>query len=134
LPTEAEWEYACRARTRTRYSFVYDEASSGEFGWFDGNSKGRTHPVGARRPNGFGLFDMHGNVWEWCWDWNGEGYYDESPSDDPRGPGLGLVRVYRGGCWSLGPRFARSAIREGLPPRDRTGATGFRLARGQSGR
>ncbi len=144
LPTEAEWEYACRANapTVTRYSFGDDPASMGEFAWYQGNSGGRTHPVGWKRPNDFGLFDMHGNVWEWCWDPYGEGYYQESREDDPRGRLDGAaVRVIRGGCsgvydlrgWYAGPHQARSAFRWSLPV-IRNGSLGFRVARVQSGR
>ena len=88
----------------TRYSFGDDAASLGEFGWYNGNSDGRTHVVGEKRPNGFGLFDMHGNVWEWCWDGFGEGYYKGSPPDDPRGVGGAANRVCRGGGWCSSPR------------------------------
>ncbi len=84
LPTEAEWEYACRARTKTRWSFGDGDASATEFGWFDGTSDNRTHPVGEKRPNGFGLFDMHGNVREWCWDSFDVMYYGKSTMVDPR--------------------------------------------------
>jgi formylglycine-generating enzyme required for sulfatase activity len=134
LPTEAEWEYACRARTRTRYSFGDDQASLGEYGWFDGNSGLRTHPVGERRPNGFGLYDMHGNVWEWCWDGIDAGFYGKSPADDPRGPYRASDRVDRGGGWGSEPSLARSAYREGVAPEFWAFVLGFRLARGQSGR
>ncbi len=134
LPTEAEWEYACRARTTTRYSFGDEDASANEFAWFDGNSGGRTHPVGEKRPNGFGLFDMHGNAWEWCWDWYGGGYYGNSPAEDPRGPDAGPSRVYRGGGWSRGPHYAQSASRYGNVPGPRHGYLGFRVARGQAAR
>jgi formylglycine-generating enzyme required for sulfatase activity len=134
LPTEAEWEYACRANapTVTRYSFGNDAASLGEFAWYKGNSGRKTHPVGETRPNGFGLFDMHGNVWEWCWDGYGEGYYKESREDDPRGSDGAANRVLRGGAWDFGPQGERSAFRL-----QRAGGyltRGFRVARGQSGR
>ena len=135
LPTEAEWEYACRANapTVTRYSFGDDEASLGEFAWYKGNSGGKTHPVGEKRPNGFGLFDMHGNVCEWCWDGYGEGYYKESREDDPRGLDGAAARVRRGGSWHGGPRYARSADRMGLRPVGWLSRLGFRVARSQAG-
>jgi formylglycine-generating enzyme required for sulfatase activity len=132
LPTEAEWEYASRGGTTTRYSFGDDEASSGEFGWFGGfggNSGDRTHPVGEKRPNPFGLFDMHGNVYEWCWDWYGGKL---AGGLDPRGPDSASVRVARGGGWNGEPRDARSAYRFRLAPDDRFISLGFRLARVQS--
>jgi len=134
LPTEAEWEYACRAGTATRYSFGDDEASLGEFSWFSGNSDDRTHEVGQKRANGFGLHDMHGNVWEWCWDWYSADYYKEPPVDDPRGPSQASGRVIRGGGWDGRPRCVRSAYRYGDAPVDRGYDLGFRVARVQSGR
>ncbi|MGO9272860.1 MAG: formylglycine-generating enzyme family protein [Terriglobia bacterium] len=133
LPTEAEWEYACRAGTATRYFFGDDEASLGEFCWFGGNSDLRTHEVGQKRANGNGLHDMHGNVWEWCWDWYSADYYKESPVDDPRGPSQVSRRVVRGGCWVNFSRSVRSAIRYGYAPDGRNFNLGFRVARVQSG-
>jgi formylglycine-generating enzyme required for sulfatase activity len=134
LPTEAEWEYACRANTTTRYSFGDNEASLGEHGWYGGNSGSRTHPVGRKHPNAFGLFDMHGNVWEWCWDGYDEGYYNQSPLDDPQGPSGASGRVLRGAAFGGGPRICRSACRFWNPPENRDNNWGFRLALGQSGR
>jgi formylglycine-generating enzyme required for sulfatase activity len=136
LPTEAEWEYACRANASrpTRYSFGDNAVELGVHGWFDGNSEHRTHGVGQKRPNGFALYDMHGNVWEWCWDWCGEGYDNQLAADDPTGATQGLFRVFRGGCWSNGPRSARSAARARFSPGIRANDLGFRLALSQSGR
>ncbi len=134
LPTEAEWEYACRANSRTQYSFGNTPAGLGEHGWYAGNSDGQTHPVGQKRPNAFGLFDMHGNVWEWCWDGYGERYYQESPVDDPTGPGHTAYRVFRGGSWDFEPPLVRAAIRRGNVPGYRNSYLGFRAARVQSGR
>jgi formylglycine-generating enzyme required for sulfatase activity len=136
LPTEAEWEYACRANapTVTRYSFGDAAASLGRFAWYGANSDAIAHRLGEKRPNGFGLFDMHGNVREWCWDGYGESYYKESSADDPMGLDGASAAVFRGGGWSSVPRFARAADRDWEEPGYRYGFLGFRLAQVQSGR
>jgi formylglycine-generating enzyme required for sulfatase activity len=128
LPTEAEWEYACRAGSTTRYSFGNDPAGLADHGWFAGNSGRMTHPVGQKGANGFGLHDMHGNVWEWCWDGYHDSSYKESPADDPIGSPLTAHRVVRGGSWSTYPRLCRSAFRFGGTSANRGSALGFRLA------
>jgi sulfatase modifying factor 1 len=99
LPTEAEWEYACRAGSRSRYFFGDDAAKAPQYAWLKPHSVGRTHPVGQKLPNAWGLHDMLGNVWEWCNDWYRADYYQESPRDNPRGPATGTQRVLRGGAW-----------------------------------
>jgi formylglycine-generating enzyme required for sulfatase activity len=131
LPTEAEWEYACRAGSTTKWSFGDDEAQLGDYGWFNGNSGFHTHPVGQKKPNAWGLFDMHGNVWEWCSD----GYedYGSSAVTDPQGPSGASARVYRGGSWSLTARYSRSAFRNWNAPSSRSLNLGFRLALSPSG-
>ena len=117
LPTEAEWEYACRAGTETAYSFGDDPAPLGDYGWFDGNSGGETHPVGQKQPNAFGLYDLHGNVWEWVVDtWHDN--YDGAPTDGSVWGNLGdgKAKVLRGGGYSNDPNYCRSAYRNRSRP------------------
>jgi formylglycine-generating enzyme required for sulfatase activity len=144
LPTEAEWEYACRGGTKTRFSTgdkeddlkaagnVADAALKAKWadatwavGWDDGFAF--TAPVGKFKANAFGLYDMHGNVWEWCSDWYGEGYYGKSPGADPQGPADGKDRVARGGAWSTQPKFCRCAYRDWHEPGYRSDCVGFRV-------
>jgi formylglycine-generating enzyme required for sulfatase activity len=134
LPTEAEWEYACRAGSTTKYSFGDDAAGLGEYAWHDGNSGKNTHPVGQKRPNAWALYDMPGNVFEWCWDGYGANYYGQSPGTDPVGPSQAAVRVLRGGGWVSSPRYCRTADRYRHTSGFRSSYLGFRLARVQSGR
>ena len=111
LPTEAEWEYACRAGGRGAWCFGDDESRLSQHGWHKGNQTRGPQPVGRKRPNAWGLHDMHGNVWEWCGDWYGEKYYAAAPQRNPRGPEAGKMRVLRGGCWNSKPDECRSAYR-----------------------
>ena len=130
MPTEAQWEYACRAGSTTRYCFGDDESGLGEYAWYSANSGGKTHPVGEKKPNAWGLYDMHGNVWEWCQDWYDGGYYANSPTDDPTGPATGSIRVYRGGSWNDPAGRCQSATRIRPPPEFRfIHLLGFRVAR-----
>ncbi len=126
LPTEAEWEYACRAGTETEFYFGDDADRLGEYAWYWGNSNSRTHPVGQKRPNAWGLHDMHGNVWEWCADWYGE--YPSGTVTDPNGPDSGSLRVLRGGSWINLPNGCLSSRRGRGKPDDRGENSGFRLA------
>jgi eukaryotic-like serine/threonine-protein kinase len=130
LPTEAEWEYACRAGCPARYTFGDDPALVANHAWFNENSCGQTHPVGRWPANGFCLHDMHGNVWEWCWDWYGA--YDPRTTVDPKGPKTGKKRVLRGGSWGCTAYQLRSASRMAWEPNDldfRPWYFGFRVAR-----
>ena len=130
LPTEAQWEYACRAGTTTRHYFGDEETGLGEYAWYLANSGGKTHPVGEKKPNAWGLYDMHGNVLDWCGDWYDGGYYASSPTDDPTGPSRGSLRVHRGGSWgSPPPGYCRSARRDWGTPDSRRNDLGFRVAR-----
>jgi len=117
LPTEAEWEYACRAGTEARHYFGSDPKVLDAYGWTARNSDGRTHPVGQKEPNAWGLYDMHGNLSEWCSDWYAADYYRNSPMDDPSGPAEGKFRVSRGGCWITEPEICCSAHRDWILPR-----------------
>jgi len=128
LPTEAEWEYACRAGTTTFWHSGDSEAALQEHGWSNPNSGGKTHPVGQLRPNAFGLCDLHGNVWEWCADWFAADYYAKAPVDDPSGDPTGSLRVSRGGGWYYHAGFCRSAYRNSHAPGIRGNGLGFRLA------
>ncbi len=130
LPTEAEWEYACRAGTESRYGFGDDVKQLGSYAWYSSNSEGRTCPVGRKRPNGFGLYDMHGNVWEWCWDGYEEDYYRHSPDVDPLGDEEADYRVTRGGGWNDVPGDLRAASRVKFVPSGRSNFLGLRVARG----
>ena len=127
LPTEAEWEYAARAGSTTAYSFGDDSSQLGKYAWFGDNAGNTTRPVGQLQPNAWGLYDMHGNVWEWVQDWYG-GYAAE-PVTDPQGPTSGSDRVVRGGSWSHGAGDCRSADRSRSAPGDRYVNLGFRLLR-----
>ena len=128
LPTEAEWEYACRVGTTTSYSCGDNVSQLGEYAWYSDNSGNTIHAVGEKLPNAWGLYDMHGNVFEWCRDW-GKPYGSQNVLIDPAGPASGSHRVLRGGSFSSLPRLVRSANRIYLQPDDRGFVFGFRLAR-----
>lgn len=128
LPTEAEWEYACRAGTTTQYSFGDDVSLLEKYAWYR-KTGGKTNPVGMKLPNAFNLFDMHGNVYEFCQDWFDEKWYDKSSPDDPTGPKTGSSRVFRGGSWSYGASACRSAFRGGIQPSVAHLNNGFRCVR-----
>ncbi len=128
LPTEAEWEYACRAGTQTTFYFGDSEADLGSHAWYSDNSDGKTHPVGTKRPNPWGLYDMYGNVWEWCGDWGDWEYYQNSPRKNPTGPPSGKYRTLRGGCWKNEPSTFGSATRGRTDPPYTGSYYGFRVA------
>lgn len=129
LPSEAEWEYACRAGTNTRYSFGDDESKLGDYAWYSDNSGSKTHPVGQKNPNSWGLYDMYGNIWEWVQDrWHDN--YKGAPSDGSAWEdGSGSDRVVRGGSWNNFARICRSAYRYWFVPGYRINFVGFRLLR-----
>ena len=125
LPTEAQWEYACRAGSNTVYHFGNDASQLGDYAWYSDNTGGQTHPVGQKKPNAWGLYDMHGNVWEWVAD--GKRNYATHAVTDPKGPTeAGARRVIRGGCWSSVALDARSALRFRYLPGLRDDSLGFR--------
>ena len=125
LPTEAEWEYACRAGSTTAFCFGDNEAGLASYAWYDGNSAGKPHPVGEKKPNAWGLYDMHGNVWEWCQDWWRD--YPVGAQTDPAGPASGAHRVLRGGGAGSNAATCRSAKRCPYVPDCRELDFGFRV-------
>jgi len=137
LPTEAEWEYACRAGSPAEYAGGDAPARLAEAAWFKDARVRRPQPVGLKAPNAWGLYDMHGNVWEWCNDFYAKDYYRESPPEDPRGPATGETRVVRGGCWNSRAPMCRAAYRGDEDPGytdacfapDVSGFLGFRCAK-----
>ncbi|MBW2092579.1 MAG: formylglycine-generating enzyme family protein, partial [Deltaproteobacteria bacterium] len=140
LPTEAEWEYACRAGTQTAFASGKLAATQNGYdpnldrmGWYKKNSNGSTHPVAQKEPNAWGLYDMHGNVWEWCQDrherWYGK--FNSTPVIDPKGGRFGKKRVFRGGSWFAGPEYCRSADRLRAPPDFKSPGLGFRVVRSE---
>jgi formylglycine-generating enzyme required for sulfatase activity len=143
LPSEAEWEYTCRGGVPSYQVFSSGDSLSSDQANFDGNIPygnapkgpflGRTTTVGSYKPNAFGLYDMHGNVQEWCADWHDENYYNSSPRKDPTGPAEGSSRVGRGGSWNYYASYCRAAYRNRITPDYRSINLGFRLALVPSG-
>ena len=132
LPTEAEWEYAARSGGKQeKWAGTSNKSGLAGYAWYNENSGGQTHPVGQKTPNGLGIYDMSGNVWEWCSDWFGERYYAKSPRNNPKGPGSGSHRVFRGGSWNrnLTPMYLRASHRGDHTPARWSHDLGFRLAR-----
>lgn len=133
LPNEAEWEYACRAGGMTAYFFGNDPDVLGEFAWYEDNADGATHPVGQKQPNLWELFDMHGNVWEWCQDWY-HNTYAGAPAEGREWDHLeGVHKVVRGGSWHAKAQACRSAIRNRLSPRDHYYFLGVRMCVSEDG-
>jgi formylglycine-generating enzyme required for sulfatase activity len=129
LPTEAEWEYAARSGGKNeKWAGTNDERTLGAYAWYGGNSDDKTHVVGTKLPNALGLYDMSGNVAEWCQDRYGDVYYEERPGDSPSGPQLGERRVRRGGAWNNTPRLVRATLRDSGAPDNRSYDIGLRVA------
>ena len=131
LPTEAEWEYACRAGSVSPWCFGDQVMDVGNYAWFYENSSMETHPVGQRKPNSWGLFDMHGNVMEWCYDWYDDALYQQcaEETEHPTGPAGGISKVLRGGAWQFGAEATRCAYRNSSAPETVAGVIGFRVCR-----
>ena len=128
LPTEAEWEYACLAGSTNRFSFSEEPGIAEQFAWTAENSDATTHPVGSKRPNAWGLYDMHGNVWEWCSDWFEP--YPAMPLTDPVGPASSKYKLFKGGGWNQDLEYARAVNRFMMSPSNGIHFVGFRIALG----
>jgi len=137
LPTEAEWEYCCRAESGTKYGYGDNESRLGNYAWYNHypyngslDAPDRmTHPVGLKYPNTWGLYDMHGNVWEWCQDWYDKSYYEDSPNTDPKGPDSGTHKLARGGSYQDSYSWCVSSFRWCVKPEVRFRHLGVRLVR-----
>lgn len=128
LPTEAQWEYAARSKGKEeRWAGTNDRSSLTNYAWYDENSNGSTHPVGEKMSNGLGLYDMGGNVWEWCYDWYDDGYYQKSLAENPMGPLDGKYRVLRGGSWRGNADYCRTTYRYKFHPNFQNYQVGFRI-------
>jgi len=128
LPSEAEWEYACRAGSTNLFSFGDDASIADQFAWTAANSEATTHPVGLKRPNSWGIYDMHGNVWEWCSDWFEP--YPAAPLTDPVGPASSKYKLFKGGGWNQEVQFARASSRFMMSPSNGIHFVGFRVVLG----
>ncbi len=129
LPTEAEWEYAAKGGTQSKGFAFSGSNNPDEVAWYFLNSNGMPHPVGEKKPNELGIYDMSGNVREWCWDLYDKDYYKKSPESNPTGPTVGVRRVYRGGAWNFKIDFLRMTGREYMGPSKNYGNVGFRVAK-----
>ena len=128
LPTEAQWEYAARGGNKSKGYQYAGSDNINDVGWYEGNSKGHTQPVGHKAPNELGIYDMSGNVWEWCNDWYDKNYYQNSPSEDPKGPISGTRGVIRGGSWSYPEWISRVSFRNYSTQTNFPPDVGLRLA------
>jgi formylglycine-generating enzyme required for sulfatase activity len=127
LPTEAQWEYACRAGSSGEFGFSDAKGQLADYAWFCDNAQGTTHPVGVKKPNVWGLYDMHGNVCEWCADWYADSYYGQSPAVDPPGVVSGCHYIIRGGCFEDTAANCRAAYRNKSDAADRNHNVGVRV-------
>ena len=132
LPTEAEWEYAARGGKSSKEFEYAGGNDEGDVAWFSDNSDDGTHPVGTKKPNELGLYDVSGNVWEWCWDWSDAAYYGKGENTNPRGPQSGEIRAFRGGGWGDEAAELRSENRGGTGPDKDMDDVGFRVVRSRS--